>query len=107
MSTTSELERLAELHQRGALSDEEYARAKAQILNGAQDSGPALQSNAAPINSLRRSRNDRWLGGVCAGLGQLTGLEPWLWRLGFVLMATCAGTGVLAYLLLWIFVPQE
>lgn len=104
MSMSNELERLAELHRSGSLSDEEYSRAKAKVLGGGA-SGDYDATGA--VNSLRRSRSDRWLGGVCAGLGRLTGLESWIWRMGFVLTAVCAGTGVLAYLLLWIFVPEE
>ncbi|MEJ6003039.1 PspC domain-containing protein [Paucibacter soli] len=111
MSMSNELERLAELHRNGQLSDAEYAKAKARVLDdgsggGASGDAPGYVSGAA-VNSFRRSRSDRWLGGVCAGLGRLTGLESWIWRLAFVLMAVCAGTGVLAYLLLWIFVPEE
>lgn len=100
MSDSEELGKLADLHQRGALSDEEFARAKARILGA----GPA---SGAAINNLRRSRSERWLGGVCGGLAQFTGLEPWLLRLMFALLLLCAGTGALVYLLLWIFVPEE
>lgn len=110
MSMSNELERLAELHRNGQLSEAEYVKAKARVLGEEGGDGGESRGNytsSAPVNSLRRSRSDRWLGGVCAGLGRLTGLESWIWRLGFVLLAICAGTGVLAYLLLWIFVPEE
>jgi phage shock protein PspC (stress-responsive transcriptional regulator) len=107
MSMSNELERLAELHRNGQLSDAEYSQAKARVLGSATGSDSGGDDAASAVNSFRRSRSDRWLGGVCAGLGRLTGLESWIWRLGFVLMAICAGTGVLAYLLLWIFVPEE
>lgn len=102
MSISIELERLAELHRSGRLSDDEYARAKASVLG----SGPAY-TGPAPGMSLRRSRNDRWFGGVCGGIARVTGLESWIWRLAFVGLAVCAGTGLLAYLLLWIFVPED
>nr|WP_316642405.1 PspC domain-containing protein [uncultured Roseateles sp.] len=102
MSISIELERLADLHRSGRLSDDEYARAKASVLG----SGPVWTGPVAGT-SLRRSRNDRWFGGVCGGIARVTGLESWVWRLGFVLLAVCAGTGLLAYLLLWIFVPED
>ena len=38
---------------------------------------------------------------------QATGSEAWLWRLAFVVFTLFGGSGVLAYLLLWIFVPRE
>lgn len=98
-----ELDRLAALHSSGKLSDDEYARAKARVLG---DGGAALSIPPA-VNGLRRSRNERWFGGVCGGLSRSTSLEPWAWRLLFVAAAFVGGCGVLAYLLLWIFVPLE
>ena len=59
------------------------------------------------FNRLRRSRTDRWLGGVCGGLGRASGMEAWIWRLVFVLFTLTFGFGVAIYLLLWIFVPDE
>ncbi|MCX2864821.1 PspC domain-containing protein [Paucibacter sp. PLA-PC-4] len=104
MTISDELEKLADLHQRGALGDEEFSRAKARVLAG--DVGSGAPASAA-INALRRSRDDRWVGGVCGGLARITGMASWVWRLGFTLLALCGGTGVLFYLLMWIFVPQD
>ena len=105
-SMSSELERLAELHRQGQLSDEEFARAKARILQGEPSAGGSGFS--APTGQvLRRSRNDRWLGGVCGGLGRMTNVESWIWRVLFVLTSLCVGGGLLVYVLLWIFVPEE
>jgi phage shock protein C len=106
MAMSDELSRLGELHQRGVLSDDEFLRAKARVLNGASNGRSDAPAMAA-INSLRRSRDNRWLGGVCGGIGQITDVAAWVWRLLFVLLLLCGGTGVLLYLLLWILVPQE
>jgi phage shock protein C len=91
------------LHQSGALTDEEFAQAKARVLNDAA----VARSDGMPaaINALRRSREDRWLGGVCGGLAKATGLEAWVWRLIFCALTLMGGAGFLLYLLLWIFVP--
>ena len=106
MSESDELRQLGELHERGILSDDEFSRAKARVLNGsARPRGESPE--AAAINAFVRSRDDRWLGGVCGGVARVTGLAAWIWRLLFTLTAFCGGSGVLAYLLLWIFVPQE
>ncbi len=105
MSLGDELGKLDELHQRGALTDDEFARAKGRILNGA--ARQAQHPSPAAINALRRSRYDAWFGGVCGGLESFTGLAAWAWRLIFVALALCGGTGVALYLLLWIFVPRE
>jgi len=121
MSLRQELEDLKRLHDDGLLNAEEYAAAKAKLLSRMGE-GPTGTPGAAPqataksgadndglgaLNRFRRSRSDQWLGGVCAGIGRLTGMEAWIWRLIFVFMVCWAGVGVLAYLLMWIFVPLE
>ena len=106
MSESDELGKLADLHQRGALTDAEFARAKARVLSGAAAAGPGSGAYRT-IHSLRRSRSDHWLGGVCGGIGQVTDTPAWIWRLLFTLLVLCAGTGILLYLLLWIFLPAE
>jgi len=62
MGDSDELAKLGDLHSRGILSADEFARAKARVLMG-----PAPANGQPPIvraiNGLRRSRSDRWLGG--------------------------------------------
>jgi phage shock protein PspC (stress-responsive transcriptional regulator) len=104
MGIADDLERLAELHRSGALSDAEFASAKARALGSRLHGTDPLVDG---LNRLRRSRSDRWLGGVCGGLAPATGLPSWLWRLIFVVLVACAGTGLVAYVLLWILLPKE
>ncbi|MFO1325712.1 MAG: PspC domain-containing protein [Rubrivivax sp.] len=108
MALSDDLDKLSELHQRGKLSDEEFARAKARLLDGAPPE-PSNTGNdfTAAINALRRSRSDRWLAGVCGGLARATGVESWIWRLIFTALFLCGGSGLLLYVLMWIFVPSE
>ncbi len=105
MSDSDELGKLADLHQRGVLSDEEFARAKARVLNGL----PGARTNppASALNQFRRSLHDRWLGGVCGGIAQVTGVASWVWRLVFLFGLVFAGCGLALYVLLWILVPPE
>ena len=105
MSIADQLDQLAVLHQRGVLSDAEFAQAKARVLEppGRGTAHPTV----AAVNGLRRSRDDRWFGGVCGGLALTTGVAAWLWRLAFVLFVLCAGAGGFVYLLLWLLVPLE
>lgn len=57
---------------------------------------------------LTRSRDDRWLGGVCGGLAEYAGIESWIVRLiTVVAIVLGAGSLVLVYLLCWIFIPKE
>ena len=109
MALSDELAKLQDLHQRGALTDDEFARAKARLLDA-----PAAPPGAAPpapaiaaLNALRRSQSDRWIAGVCGGIARSTGVESWIWRLLFAVLLLCGGFGLLVYLLLWLFVPSE
>lgn len=105
MSLSDELGKLADLHHRGALTDDEYTRAKERLLH------PSLGTQAQPVlsavNALRRSRDDRWIAGVCGGLAKSTAVESWVWRLVFALLLLFGGAGLLVYVLMWIFVPAE
>ena len=109
MNDAEELNKLADLHARGALSDEEFAQAKARVLGGhtAPGYGSASGPNVGAVNGLRRSRLDRWIGGVCGGVARATGLDSWVWRLIFTVLFLAFGSGILLYILLWIFVPEE
>jgi signal transduction histidine kinase/phage shock protein PspC (stress-responsive transcriptional regulator) len=55
---------------------------------------------------LRRSRTDRIVAGVAAGLGDRLGVDHVVVRLGFVVLAFAGGVGVVVYLLLWAFSPE-
>jgi phage shock protein C len=105
MTLTDELGKLSELHANGALTEEEFKRAKERLLNSehTRSSDPV----ASVVNAFRRSRTDRWFGGVCGGIARSTGMESWVWRLLFAALFICAGVGLLLYVLLWIFVPSE
>ena len=56
---------------------------------------------------LRRSRDDKVIGGVAGGLAQYSGIDALLWRVGFVALAVAGGTGLLVYLLLWLLMPAD
>jgi phage shock protein C len=56
---------------------------------------------------LKRSVSDKMLAGVCGGLADYFEIDPTIIRLIFVLAVLIGGTGVLAYLIMWIIVPKE
>ena len=64
------------------------------------------QSQPLP-RRLTRSRDDRWLGGVCGGVADYLGVDANLVRL-IVVVGTVIGFGSLAiaYLVAWILMPQ-
>jgi phage shock protein C len=109
---SDEIKRLHELHQAGALTDAEFEQAKAKVLSSSSTvnlnkTASADGTFASELNTLRRSRTDRWLGGVCGGLAGVSGVDAWVWRLVFTLFTITFGFGIVIYLLLWIFVPEE
>lgn len=56
---------------------------------------------------LYRSVDDRWLAGVCGGLGKYFDVDPTLVRVIFVVLALIGLGGVILYLLLWVLIPPE
>jgi phage shock protein C len=56
---------------------------------------------------VRRSRSDRIIGGVCAGLAKYFELDPVIVRLLFVVLALAQGAGVLLYFVLLVALPEE
>jgi phage shock protein C len=57
---------------------------------------------------LVRSRDNRMLAGVCAGLANYSGLDVTVIRVIWAVVAVITGgAGVLAYLVAWILIPEE
>jgi len=52
-----------------------------------------------------RSSTDKKIAGVCGGLAEYFDLDATIIRVVWLLAMLCAGTGGLAYLILWIVVP--
>ena len=103
MSISEELEKLQSLRDRGVISDQEFVRAKARVLDQAMPADGARSL----LQQLARSRSDRLIGGVCGGLGRHTDLPSWAWRLMFGLTLLYFGAGLVIYLLLWLLLPLE
>jgi phage shock protein PspC (stress-responsive transcriptional regulator) len=61
----------------------------------------------AEHKALVRPKNDRWLGGVCVGLGRYFDLNPAIYRIAFVALAFAGGTGILLYAAAWLVIPEE
>jgi phage shock protein C len=75
---------------------------------GAQQAGVAGGSvpSGAPVSKrLMRSSRDKKIAGVCAGLAEYFDLDPTIIRVVWLLAIFLGGTGVLAYLILWIVLP--
>ena len=56
---------------------------------------------------LKRSRTNRVIAGVCAGLADYFKIDIALMRVLFVVAAMCGSFGFWMYVILWIVVPEE
>lgn len=69
------------------------------------ETGPAVEHVDPGAIRLRRSTENRMLGGVCSGLGVYFNTDPLWFRLGFVLITLAGGAGILIYLIAWLIIP--
>ena len=59
---------------------------------------------------LYRSKDDRVIAGVAAGLGEYIGIDPVAVRVAFVILSIVPwfwGSAVGVYILMWLLVPEE
>ena len=56
--------------------------------------------------TLKRSREDRVLAGVCGGLGNYLGIDPVWLRIAFVAMSIGGGAGIILYILAVLVIPE-
>jgi phage shock protein PspC (stress-responsive transcriptional regulator) len=60
-----------------------------------------------PPRKLYRSTRNKWLGGVCGGLAEYYDHDPTLIRILWVALTLVSmGAGIIAYILLWIFIKK-
>ncbi len=59
------------------------------------------------MRSLRRSSDNRVLGGVCGAVSQATGIDVTWVRIGCVLGCVMSGITVLVYAMAWMLIPME
>jgi phage shock protein C len=57
------------------------------------------------LKRLSKSKQDKWIGGVCGGLGEHSPIPSWCWRFLFSVLFFFWGFGLLVYVLLWILAP--
>ncbi len=55
--------------------------------------------------ALRRDREERWIGGVAAGIARRYGIDVWLVRFAFVATTAAGGFGLILYALGWLVIP--
>lgn len=55
---------------------------------------------------LYRSQTDKKIAGVCGGVAEYFGIDSTLVRLGWILFTFAGGSGILAYIIAWIIMPD-
>ncbi|WP_024877304.1 PspC domain-containing protein [Saccharomonospora piscinae] len=63
--------------------------------------------NTATTRTLTRARDNRMLGGVCAGIARRYGWKRRNVRLAFILSCVLPGPQFLLYAALWLVLPEE
>ncbi|OKY98538.1 MAG: PspC domain-containing protein [Bacteroidales bacterium 43_36] len=58
------------------------------------------------MKRLYRSNTNRLIAGVCGGLGEYFRIDPVIIRIASFVLGVC-GVGILAYILFWLFVPNN
>ncbi|MEX0287976.1 MAG: PspC domain-containing protein [Flavobacteriaceae bacterium] len=66
----------------------------------------STEEKPGKIKKLYRDIDHKYIGGVCAGLEHYLGIDALWIRLIFILLAVFTGFGFIAYILLWILVPE-
>ena len=59
------------------------------------------------MKTLKRIEKNSMIGGVCTGLSEYFEIDSTIFRLLFAFGVLIWGTGILAYILMWIIIPQE
>lgn len=57
------------------------------------------------MKKLYRSRTNKMVAGVCAGIAEYTNVDVTVWRVIFLIIALPGGLSILIYFILWILIP--
>ncbi len=65
------------------------------------------KDNTMNTKKLRRSRSDRSIAGVCAGLANYFGIDTTAMRILMVMLTIFGGMSLWVYIILWLLIPEE
>jgi phage shock protein PspC (stress-responsive transcriptional regulator) len=58
------------------------------------------------MKRLYRSRKNRVIAGVCGGIGEYLDIDPVIIRIAWIVLSLFGGSGILAYVIAWIVIPD-
>ena len=61
------------------------------------------------MKKLYRSTTDRWIAGICGGIGEYFEIDPNIIRVIWAVITAITGflPGIVAYILVWIILPEQ
>ncbi len=73
-----------------------------------QQTGPRVSGDQMrDVDRLRRSSTDRYIAGVAGGLGRHFDIDPTVIRVVLAVLTFFGGAGLLVYVAVWLFVPED
>ncbi len=64
-----------------------------------------MENGTKEIKRLYRSMKNRWIAGVCGGIGEYSDVDPLIIRLLFLILLFLGGAGLIIYIVAWIMMP--
>ena len=59
------------------------------------------------IKRLYRSKDNRVIAGVCGGIAEYFNVDPTVVRLAWIVFTLLGGSGILAYFIAWLIIPEK
>ena len=87
--------------------EEKVATKLGETSNGKSAGADSQSTDTSTLRRLYRDENNKVLGGVCGGLARYFRTDPVIVRVVFAVVSLAFGTGILAYIILWIAVPSS
>ena len=87
--------------------EEKVATKLGESSKGKSAGADSQSTDTSTLRRLYRDENNKVLGGVCGGLARYFRTDPVIVRVVFAVVSLAFGTGILAYIILWIAVPSS
>ena len=75
--------------------------------DGAEVPAEGAETRAVPAGRLHKSRTDKKIAGVCGGIAEYLHVDPTIVRLVTVMLVFGWGSGLLAYIICALVLPEE
>lgn len=64
-----------------------------------------MENGTKEVKRLQRSLQNRWIAGVCGGIGEYLDVDPLIIRLLLLILLFVGGSGIIIYIVAWIMMP--